>query len=225
MRIYGVDCNQTATVLHAARKNNMKLFAGVYDLQDFPSSLNKITDAANGDWSPFHTIAVGNEMVNQGTATVSQLVGAVHQARAILRKAGYSGPVVTVEVFNIILQHAELCHASDYCAANCHAFFDANIHAPAAGKYVRQQWENIRRKVPHKRTVITESGWPHKGNANGAAVPSPRNQHEAIISLRRVFGGGDDLVLFTGFDDMWKQNGPGTYGAEQYWGIEGGRWN
>ncbi|KAL1869833.1 hypothetical protein Plec18167_007759 [Paecilomyces lecythidis] len=218
VRIYGVDCNQITTVTNAARKHNMKVFAGINDLSDLPGSLKTMTGAANGDWSPFDTISIGNELVNGGQNSPGDVVNGVNTARQTLRSAGYKGPVVTVDTFDVIIKHPELCHASDYCAANCHAFYNSDLTADGAGRYVKEQAEQVSKAAGGKKTIITESGWPNSGQANGAAVPSKENQKVAIDSLKKSFADGG-VILFTAFDDKWKQNTRWTYGAEQYWGI------
>lgn len=225
IRIYGTDCDQTKTVTTAARLHHMRVFAGIYDLTDFPHSLDPIIKAAtlpNGkkDWSIFHTIAIGNELVNGGLSPPSDVVSAVKTARSILRKQGYRGPVVTVDTFSVLLEHPELCIASDYCAANCHAFFDATQHSSEAGAYVLRQMHSVSAAAGGKHTMITESGWPHAGRPNGAAIPSPQNQRVAVASLRRSFAQWpEDLVLFTAFDDLWKDDNQWTFDAEKFWGI------
>ncbi|KAJ5138526.1 Glycoside hydrolase superfamily [Penicillium bovifimosum] len=227
IRIYGTDCDQTKTVTTAARRHNMHVFAGIYDLTDFPSSLSAFSEAITDpsgkkDWSIFHTIAIGNELVNAGTNSPDEVASAVQTARSVLRAQGYEGPVVTVDTFSVLLDHPQLCEASDYCAANCHAFFDATQRPDGAGKYVLEQARSIS-KAAGKRTVITESGWPHAGDANGVAVPSKHGQRVAIESLRRSFDHRrGDLVLFTAFDDLWKDDNAWTFGAEKFWGLYGG---
>ncbi|KAF7155206.1 hypothetical protein CNMCM5623_006633 [Aspergillus felis] len=224
IRIYGIDCDQTKLVTQAARQHGLKVFAGVFDLQNFPDSLHYIRDAAGGDWSVFHTIAIGNELVNKGQNNPSDVVNAVNTARTILRGAGYQGPVVTVDTFSVMLQYPELCAASDYCAANCHAFFDNNQLPENAGEYAFDKARRISAAAGGKKTVITESGWPHAGQPNGRAVPSPENQKKAIASLRRAFADDPDFVLFTAFDDLWKSDNAWTFGAERFWGIQDSGW-
>ncbi|EAW06867.1 putative cell wall glucanase (Scw4) [Aspergillus clavatus NRRL 1] len=220
IRIYGVDCDQTRLVTQAAKTHGMRVFAGVFDLPNLPASLDAITAAAAGDWAPFHTISIGNELVNRGASTPADVVAALHTARAALRAAGYQGPVVTVDTFAALQRHPELCAASDYCAANCHAFFDEGMTPERAGEYAMEQARRVSEAAGGKRTVIAESGWPHAGRANGRAVPSKENQRVAVESLRRVFAGEPDLVLFSAFDDLWKTDGEGTFDAEKFWGIQ-----
>lgn len=218
VRIYGVDCNQVTTVLNAAKRYNMKIFAGIFDLTDLPGSLRTIIQAAKGDWSYFNTISIGNELINKGQNTPAQVIGAINSARQTLRAAGYTGPVVTVDTFNAMIQHPEICRASDYCAANCHAFFDAYMTPEQAGAYVKKQARLVSAAAGGKKVVITESGWPHAGQANGKAVPSRENQQKAISSLKNSFPGGG-IIMFSAFDDKWKKDNSWTFGTEKYWGF------
>ncbi|KAK5135179.1 hypothetical protein LTR08_005566 [Meristemomyces frigidus] len=219
VRLYGTDCNQTVTVLNAASAKGMKLFAGVYDITQVASEIQTIIDAANGNWDSFHTVSVGNEGVNNGLYSVSDVVSAIGTARSALQAAGYTGSVVTVDTFVAMIANPELCEASDYAAANCHAFFDGGVAAEDAGKFVLGQAQRVSQACGGKDTMITESGWPSQGDTNGMAVPSSENQINAINSLRAAFS--SNIVLFSAFNDLWKQNNAGTYGAEQYWGIMG----
>lgn len=219
VRIYGTDCNQVSTVLTAARANNMKIFAGVYDVDDATTETQALIDAAQGDWTTFDSVAIGNEAVSNGLASVDQVVAAVKQARSTLRAAGFNGAVVTVETSAQVISNPALCEASDFAAANAHAFFNADLTADQAGTWVREQAERVSQACGGKDTTITESGWPSQGDTNGLAIPSPENQRMAIGSLKAAFA--SNLVLFSAFNDEWKQNTPGTFGAEQWWGIYG----
>lgn len=219
IRIYGTACNQVATVLQAAKKHGMKLFAGVSDLSTLSSDIPTIAAAADGDWSCFDTIAIGNELVNSGAASASAVVAALSTARGLLKAAKYTGKIVTVDTLMATLSNPILADNSDYAAVNCHPFFDPNTPPDAAGSFIQTQMTNLRAKLadPSKEIVITETGWPHGGSPNGMAVPSLSNQAIAISSIKSKFSSA--VILLSAFDDGWKTNGAGTFGAEQFWGI------
>ncbi|KAJ9620947.1 Cell surface mannoprotein mp65 [Taxawa tesnikishii (nom. ined.)] len=217
VRLYGTDCNQVSTIYTAATAKGMKLFAGVYDITQTSSSIQQIIDVANGDWSAFHTIAIGNEGVNNGQYTVEAVTSAIGTARSLLKAAGYTGPVVTVDTFVAMIANPALCQASDYAAANAHAFFDGGVTAQDAGPWLLEQMQRVSSACGGMNTWITETGWPTQGNSNNKAVPSKENQDAAISSIKENVS--SNVILFTAFNDLWKSDNAGTYGCEKYWGM------
>ena len=149
--------------------------------------------------------------------TVSQVVDAINSARSQLRAKGYNGPVGAVETAPAMMDNPAICDASDIVMCNIHAFFDRNTQASDAGPFVKGQVNRVKAACGNKRVVITESGWPHQGNANGAAVSSPENQRKAIDSIRASFN--SDMFLFSAFDSGWKTDSAFTFNAERHWGI------
>ncbi|KAI1809760.1 glycoside hydrolase family 17 protein [Poronia punctata] len=224
IRIYGVDCDQVSTVSKAAKKYGNKLLIGIFDIASVESAVATIAAGVEQDWSVVNSVSVGNELVNNGRATVGQSLSALAEARSALRAAGYPGPVVIVDTFVAVLEHPELCDQSDYCAINIHPFFDPNTGPANAGSFLRTTISSIRSKLsdPNQRIVVTETGWPWRGEANGVAIPGLDHQSTAISSIKSVFtGNGADLFLFTAFNDLWKKADPGTFMAEQFWGMRG----
>lgn len=224
VRTYGTDCNQVATVLSAAKSKGMKLFAGVFDLSSLTSEIATIVSAANGDWSSFDTISIGNELVNSGSASASAVVAAIGTARGLLTAAGFSGKVVTVDTLVAARANPSLCDASDYCAVNCHPFFDGGYTASQSGEFLETQIPTLQAVLANKNqeVVITETGWPWQGETNGQAVPSLANQAAAISSIKTSFASSPNaVILFTAFNDLWKSNTASQFQAEQYWGLEG----
>ncbi|KAK8022462.1 family 17 glycoside hydrolase [Apiospora rasikravindrae] len=222
IRLYGVDCDQVASAYAAAKKYGNKLMLGIFDISSIPQAVSTMAAGVKNDWSIVDTVSVGNELVNNGGAQVGQMLGAIEQTRTALRAKGYNGPVVTVDTFVAVIAHPELCDASDYCAVNVHPFFDPNTPSAKAGSFITSTVGRIRAKLsdPKKRVVVTETGWPWKGSANGAAVPGMDTQATAIASIKTSFTSNPaDCILFTAFNDMWKKPDAGTFFAEQFWGM------
>lgn len=222
IRTYGTDCDQVANILTVAKARNNKLFTGIFDINNLESQVDTIVKAAGGDWSAFHTISVGNELVNSGTASVATVVAAIGTVRGLLKTAGYTGNVVTVDTLVAARGNPSLCDASDYCAVNCHPYFDGNVAAADAGKFLTTQIPTLQEKLANKqqKVVVAESGWPWKGQPNGAAVASLANQEVAISSIKTAFASDPgSVILLSAFNDKWKKNGPGQFEAEQYWGM------
>lgn len=222
VRIYGTDCDQVNKVYSAAKSTGLKLFLGIWDLASLQEEALKIISAIYGDWGVVHTISVGNELVNRGHATPKQVVDALRLVRPLFRSAGYQGPVVTVDVFNVAESHPQLCEASDYCAMNAHPFFDSTVSAPQAGEWLLNTTRRIRSALANSDVMVTETGWPTEGLPNGLAVPGIHNQRVALASIKDAFSANPShIVLFSAFNDLWKQKETSTFNAEQYWGVDG----
>ena len=217
IRLYGTDCNQVANVLAATQGSNVQLFLGIFDLSQVQNECQTIASAVKGDWSRINTVSVGNELVNQGTAP-GAITGAIGQARSALKAAGYNGPVVTVDTMMAMANHPEICKASDYCAINCHAFFDGKTPAEKSGEFVKG-WVDKIGQATGKTVVVTETGWPTQGNTNGVAVPSKPNQDAALQSIRDSLP--QNVIFYSAYNDLWKKNSAATFDAEQFWGILG----
>jgi exo-beta-1,3-glucanase (GH17 family) len=218
VRIYGTSCNQTATVLSACKQHNLKLFAGISDLSTLNSEIQLIIEAANGDWSDFDTISIGNELVNSGAASPSAVVAAIGTARGLLGAASYTGRIVTVDTLIATVANPILAQNSDYIAVNNHPFFDPNSAAGDVSSFFETSIASVLAVVTGKELVITETGWPTCGSANGAAVPSLANQATALSGIKAA---SPNAIILSAYNDKWKTNSASTFGAEQCWGVGG----
>ncbi|KIE01541.1 cell wall glucanase, partial [Metarhizium majus ARSEF 297] len=223
VRVYGTDCDQVPLLYSAAKKHDMKLFLGIWNPSSVEDEANKIISGVDGDWDMVHTVSVGNERVNNGEASPQDLIWSMSKARSILREAGYDGPVVIVDTFTAVLAHPELCDESDYCAINAHAFFDGTIAASQSGKWLKDTVSKVQSRIAaDKKVVVTETGWPMQGGTNGLAVPGLDNQKVALDAIREEFvDRPEDVILFSAFNDLWKQKNSATFEADPFWGIGG----
>ncbi|TGO88372.1 hypothetical protein BPOR_0166g00100 [Botrytis porri] len=224
VRIYGTDCNQVATTLVAAKKYGFKIFAGVYDFAEVSSETQAIVDAVDGDWSLITTISIGNEWVNNGVTDAAGVASAVATAKSILSAANYSGKVVAVDTLAATKLYPSLCDNVDYCAVNCHPFFDTNTAADAAGTFLSTQISELRALLsnPDMDIVITETGWPSAGTSHDQAVASPEAQTTAMAAIKDLFASNaSNVFLFSTFNDYWKVNTAALFMAEQSWGYLG----
>ena len=225
LRLYSVDCDQVKNTYAAAKGHNMRLFLGIFDVDDIPNSVDIMASHLDGDWSLVDAVSVGNELVNQNLISPAAINAKVDEARALLQARGYTGPVVTVDTFIAVQNHPLTCASSDFCAVNAHAFFDPTVEPSGAGDWLKRE---VRRTMDavggQKRIVVTETGWPWAGTAispDSKAVPGVAEQKAALDSIRAVFGGDSmsDVFLFTAYNDDWKD--PGPFAIEQCFGIEG----
>jgi exo-beta-1,3-glucanase (GH17 family) len=226
VRLYGVDCNQITTGIVAAKKYGFKIFAGLYNYGSVSADTQTIITAVNGDWSTISTIAVGNEWVNNGVTDPAGVATAVSTAKGLLKAAGYTGKLVSVDTLAATKQYPALCNNADidFCAVNCHPFFDTNTDAASAGSFITTQITELRALLsnPNMEIVITETGWPSSGTSHDKAVVSKDAQTTAIAAIKSAFSSNQsNLFLFSTFNDYWKVNSAALYNAEQAWGYLG----
>lgn len=224
VRVYGTDCGAFENVLPAAAKNGMKVNQGLWIEQ---SGVDSIDDALqsliqygqqNG-WDVFDFITVGNEAVNSGYCSASDLISKIKSVKGNLNNAGYQGSIITSEPPVTFERSPELCKDSgiDFVGVNPHSFFDSGIGASYAGQFVKGQVSLAQAACGDMKIFVTETGYPSQGNNNGNEDPSEENQKAAINSILNELN--NDVTILSFFDDKWKN--PGPYGIEQWFGIEG----
>lgn len=218
VRVYDIGC-PLGDVAAAASQNGLSLIAGLNTVGNVAGDLAKLVGMLSNYWSVVDTVVIGNEVVNNNPGLAGAVVAGLSTARSVLSAAGFSGHIVTVDTFIAHAGHPELCAASDYCAVNAYAFFDANTAAQDAGNFVLNTAVGMVQKIANgKQIVVTESGWPWQGQSNGKAIPSRENQQTAVASLRAAFAGSSiPLFLFQAYDASYKA--PGHLGVEPYFGM------
>ncbi|EGW34870.1 uncharacterized protein SPAPADRAFT_57962 [Spathaspora passalidarum NRRL Y-27907] len=222
IRLYSTDCSGIENVL-SAMSSHQQLFLGVWNVDSVQGELQDIVTAISGSsrgWSAVHTIAIGNERVNAGAATVADIQNAVSQSRVFLKQNApqYTGPIVSVDTLVAVVGNPALCEVSDYLAVNSHPYWDGGVQPENSGPWLQQQIANLQNVCgKDKQVLITETGWPTQGDTFGSCVPSVPNQVAAIKSI--VNSLGSQVIMFTMYNDYWKD--PGPYNVEQHWGIFG----
>lgn len=221
LRIYGTDCHNFDGILPKANALGMKVNQGVwFTPQGGPDSIDgSISDIieygkSNG-WGIFDFITIGNEAINDKYLSVDQLISKITSVKSQLKSSGFNGPVATSEPPVSFTKHPELCDAVDIVGINPHSYFDASVGASSAGSFVMGQKQLVQDACGSSKILITETGYPSKGNTNGKNVPSSENQDIAIKSILDHTGG--DVTILTTYNDFWKH--PGPYGIEQWFGT------
>ena len=219
MRIYSTDCSGLVNVGTAASSLGLKIIVGVFinssGISGAQAQVEEIV--AWGQWDLVELIVVGNEAISNGYCDAGSLAAFVTGSKGKFTGAGYTGPVTTTEPLNIWqASGSTLCSAVDVVGGNMHAFFNADTTADQAGSFIASELAALAEVCGGGKPVYNlESGWPHAGQANGAAVPGVSEQAAAINSIEATCGA--QVVFFSFEDDLWKA--PGEFGVEQSWGC------
>lgn len=218
VRIYSTDCDGLQNVGDACDLHGLKMIIGVFiDGAGIPKAQEQVKEITNwGQWNKVDLIVVGNEAVFGGVIDAGTLAGFISSCSQTFKAAGYTGSVTTTEPLNIWEDSGSaLCGAIDVIGANLHPFFNSEVKATEAGKFVKSQMDIVSKICPGKDVVILETGWPSGGSANGLAVAGVAQQLQAVNSI--VEEVGNHAVLFSFANEKWKP--AGEFGVEPNWGC------
>jgi exo-beta-1,3-glucanase (GH17 family) len=220
VRVYSTDCSTLENIGSSARNNGLKLILGVWiSSTGISGAQGQVSDIiAWAQWDIVELIVVGNEAVFNGYASAGDLAGFISSSAQAFKGAGYTGAVTTTEPLSVWEDSSSagaFCSVVDVVGANLYAFFNAAVTADKAGGFIQSQIDILNGVCNGKAVYVLESGWPHAGNCNGAACPSPQNQATALLGIQSTVGA--QVVFLSYEDEPWKA--PGQFDVEQYWGC------
>ena len=158
-------------------------------------------------------LGVGNEVLLRGDLTEDELIDYVNRA-----KQGVSGvPVGYVDAYFEFNDHPRISEACDVILANCYPFWEG-CPAEHAVLYMKEMYRRAQHAANGKRVIVSETGWPNIGTAEGGAVPSFENAIKYFVDTYTwAEEDGIEIFWFSSFDETWKVDAEGDVGA--YWGL------
>jgi GPH family glycoside/pentoside/hexuronide:cation symporter len=158
--------------------------------------------------------AIGNEVLHREEIGEQELIGYIQRVRAALPD---SIPVGYVDAYYQFLNRPALVDACDVILANCYPFWEGADNEFALN-YLSRMVELTKLASNGKKVIITETGWPSKGENIEAAVPSHLNAMKYFIAVQDWAKNHEiELFYFSSFDESWKVKQEGEVGAG--WGI------
>ena len=197
-----------------AKERNLRTMVGVWlddDREHNDLELeNAIRVAKEGH---VDILAVGNEVLLRGDLTEDELLDYIRRAKegAPNVEVGY------VDAYFEFVDHPRITDACDVLLANCYPFWEG-CPAEHALLYMKDMYNRMRGVANGKRVIVSETGWPNIGTAEGAAVPSLENAIKYFVDTCRWSDEeGIEIFYFSSFDESWKVGAEGDVGA--YWGL------
>ena len=158
-------------------------------------------------------LAVGNEVLLRGDLTEDELLDYLRRAK----EAAPGVDVGYVDAYFEFVDHPRITDACDVLLANCYPFWEG-CPAEHALLYMKDMYRRVRSVANGKRVIVSETGWPNIGSAEGAAVPSFENAIKYFVdTCRWAEDEGVEIFYFSSFDESWKVGAEGDVGA--YWGL------
>jgi exo-beta-1,3-glucanase (GH17 family) len=173
--------------------------------------MNLINNCNAGD---VDVAVVGNETLDGGVLTPAQLIGYINEVRAAIPS---TIPVTTADTWDELVNNPDVIAACDQVWANIYPYWEA-VSIQNDVSQLNSDYTRLSDMAGTKKIVISESGWPSGGTANGSAVPSVANGAQYFSDfVSWADGRGIPFYYFEMFDEVGKKPEPG--GVDAYWGL------
>ncbi len=158
---------------------------------------------------------VGNEVLMRGDLTQAEMVNYILRVKNSLPNI----PVGYVDAYYQFHDRPELIEACDVILANCYPFWEGST-IEQSSLYLKQMYKVTEIAAQGKPVIITETGWPNKGESTDGADPSDNNAMKYFINAIEWSNENNiKMFYFSSFDESWKVHHEGDVGER--WGI----WN
>lgn len=206
--------NGNEEVPRIAKEKGLKTMVGAWldsDKENNEIEINNIIRIGQAGYADL--IAIGNEVLLRDDLEVEQLIEYIRRVKAAVPNV----PVGYVDAYYMYVNFPEIIDECDVLFANCYPFWEY-CALEISVEYMKKMYELVKTHAKGKPVVISETGWPTKGESYGAAVPSYENAMRYFINTYEWANQEHvHLFYFSSFDEVWKINHEGEYGA--YWGL------
>jgi len=156
---------------------------------------------------------VGNEVMYRGDLTEEELLGYIQRVKSALPKlkVGY------VDAYYEFEFRTKITEACDVILANCYPFWEG-CSIEYSLLYMKDMYARAQKAANGKKVIITETGWPNRGEKFHGALPSVENALIYFLNTQQWSKEDDiDIFYFSSFDESWKADSEGDVGP--YWGL------
>lgn len=158
--------------------------------------------------------AVGNEVMYRKDLNEEELIELIRKVKESIPKAIPVGYVDAYYEFTIKPRITDVC---DVILTNCYPYWEGcNLEYSLA--HMKSMYHQALAAGNGKKVIITETGWPSKGERFKDAHPSHDNALKYFLNTQQWSREESvDIFYFSSFDESWKVGAEGEVGA--YWGL------
>lgn len=158
--------------------------------------------------------AVGNEVMYRKDLTEDELLEFIETVKAAIPEHIPVGYVDAYYEFTIKPRITEAC---DVILTNCYPYWEGSTIEYSLA-HMKNMFYQASGAGFGKKVIITETGWPSKGESFRESHPSEENAMKYFINSQLWSKEANiDIFYFSSFDESWKVGAEGEVGA--YWGI------
>lgn len=158
--------------------------------------------------------AVGNEVMYRKDLSEDELLEFIQRVKNAIPD---SIPVGYVDAYYEFTIKPRITQACDLILSNCYPYWEGCNLDYSLG-HIKQMYSQALEAGNGKKVIITETGWPSKGESFKDSHPSKENAIKYYINTQLWSQQDDiDIFYFSSFDESWKVGAEGEVGA--YWGI------
>ena len=200
-----------------AQRNGMQVLLGIWLGRDPAANAREMAlgiATARAHRAAIRAIVVGNEVLLRGELPASAIAADLDRVRAATGL-----PVTYADVWEFWLRHPLLAAHVDFVTVHILPYWeDDPVAVDQAVQHVAAVVGQVRTAFPGKPVLIGETGWPSRGRARQAAVPSLVNEARFVREfLLYAQQNHVPYNLIEAFDQPWKRRLEGTVGG--YWGL------
>lgn len=198
-----------------AKEFGMKTLVGAWLGDDPEVNKREIEGLLNLAKEGFVDIAaVGNEVLYRKDLEEEQLIEFIKHVKD---KISPDIPVGYVDAYYEFSARPNITEVCDVILCNCYPYWEGASFEHSL-EYMKQMYYQAKDAGNGKKVIITETGWPSKGEGLKGAIPSHQNALDYFINTQ-LWSADDDVPVFyfSSFDESWKVGAEGTVGA--HWGI------
>ena len=197
-----------------ARQSGLKTLVGAWlgkDLEKNELEVEALIKLAKDGYVDI--AAVGNEVMYREDLTEEQLLDYIRRFKAAVPNV----PVGYVDAYYEFEDRQAITEICDVILANCYPFWEG-CSIEYSLLYMKDMYRRTQKAAAGKKVIITETGWPNKGQIFYGAQPSEENAIRYFLNAQHWAHTDDvDMFYFSSFDESWKVGAEGDVGA--YWGL------
>ena len=197
-----------------AHEKGRKTMVGAWIGQDKAQNEKEIEALIGLAKEGFVDIAVvGNEILLRNELSEEEVLSYINRVKEALPDI----PVGYVDAYYQFHERPRIVEACDLVLANCYPFWEG-CDIEQSSNYLRQMYALTKEAAQGKPVIITETGWPDKGESTNGAKPSEINAMKYFIQTNEwVRQENIEMFYFSSFDESWKVHHEGDVGER--WGL------